>query len=397
MHAEFCKRYGRAPQWVARAPGRVNVIGEHTDYNDGFVLPMAIERFTTIVAAPNGSNTITLRSANVGETVTVDLSRPITVGSASHWANYPKGVLAGFLDSGYELSGFDALIDSDVPMGGGLSSSAALEVATATLLEAATGVTLDPVRKALLCQSAEHNYAGVRCGIMDQFVSTMGREGHLLLLDCRSQQAELVPMADPTVSVLIVNTNIKHQLSGSEYSVRRRQCEEAAKILKVASLRDVSSETLNDSRYAMDRTIFRRARHVVSEIARTLEAVQKIRERDWDSVGQLMYLSHESLRVDYEVSCPELDTVVEIARNIGPEGGVYGCRMTGGGFGGCTVALIKTDAEQDIMRKIAAEYRHATGIEASMFVSRPAQGARIENSSAITQPCSPARTAASTH
>ena len=245
----------------------------------------------------------------------------------------------------------------------------------ATLLEAISGVTLDPVNKALLCQAAEHRYAGVRCGIMDQFVSTLGREDHLLLLDCRSRATEWVPLTDREIAVLIVNTHIKHQLAGSQYTVRRQQCEAAARALGVATLRDATQQHLEDMRPAMDRTIFRRAQHVVSEISRTLHAARYIRAGDWLSAGELMYMSHESLRSDYEVSCAELDTVVQIAQGIGPRGGLYGCRMTGGGFGGCAVALIQAGAEQDIMSEIAAEYLRCTRIEASMFVSRPAQGA----------------------
>jgi galactokinase len=286
-------------------------------------------------------------------------------------------VIAGFLARGVTFPGFDALVHSTVPLGGGLSSSAALEVATATLLETITGKKLDPVDKALLCQQAEHQYAGVPCGIMDQFVSVMGRKDHLLLLDCRSRRTELVPMRDPSVSLLVTNTNVKHELGGGQYAQRRAQCEAAAKILRVPSLRDATFAALQQAKAGMDDAVFRRARHVIAEIERTPRAARLLAASDWSAAGQAMYASHFSLRDDYEVSCPELDAVVEIARAMGERGGVYGCRMTGGGFGGCTVALVKTDAVAAISEKISADYKKKTGIEATLFVSRPAAGAAV--------------------
>ena len=304
-----------------------------------------------------------------------DLSRPLQPLPTGEWANYPIGVIAGFQARGLNPDGFDALVSSNVPLGGGLSSSAALEVAMATLLETITGKKLDPVEKALLCQKAEHDFAGMPCGIMDQFISVLGRENHILLLDCRSRKTELVPMTDPSVAVLIINTNVKHELTGSEYPARRKQCEAAAKILGVTSLRDATADMLEQAAGKMDKVVFRRARHVIGEIERTVHAAEGVRASNWPTVGQLMYASHASLRDDYEVSCPELDAVVEIAGRIGIKGGVYGCRMTGGGFGGCAVALVKSDAVEAISKKIAADYKKKTGIEPTIFVSRPASGA----------------------
>jgi len=375
---EFVKIYGVAPRWIAAAPGRVNLIGEHTDYNDGFVMPMAIERYTVIAAAPaRDAGRITLRSTANHEAFTIGLGDALKPLGRGKWANYAVGVVAGFLAHGLRVEGFDALVHSNVPLGGGLSSSAALEVATATLLEAITGHTLVPVDKALLCQKAEHEFAGVPCGIMDQFVSVMGRENHLLLLDCRSRKTELVPLTDPVVEVLIINTNVKHELTGSEYPARRKQCETAAKALGVVSLRDATLETLEQGRNKMEAIVYCRARHVIGEIQRTIRAAEGVRASDWPAVGRLMYASHDSLRDDYEVSCAELDAVVAIAQGIGSNGGVIGCRMTGGGFGGCAVALVKTDAVEEIKKKIAADYKKRTGIEATMFVSRPAAGATV--------------------
>jgi len=375
---EFAKTYGRPPRWIVAAPGRINLISEHTDYNDGFVLPMAIERYTVMAAdhSANGKNVIQIHTTSGAGPVFIDLSKPVQPGTPE-WGNYPRGVIAGCLARGLNPGGFDAMVHSSVPVGGGLSSSAALEVATATLLEVIAGKRLDPVEKALLCQQAEHDFAGMPCGIMDQFISVMGRENHLLLLDCRSHRTELVPLSDPSVAVLIVNTNVKRHLAGGEYAARRKQCETAAKALGLPSLRDATPDALENVRGRMDAVVYRRARHVVGEIERTLSVVEGIRAGNWPTVGQLMYASHYSLRDDYEVGCEELDTVVQIAKGIGNVGGVYGCRMTGAGFGGCAIALVRTDAVEAISKRIAADYKKKTGIEATIFSSRPAAGAAI--------------------
>src|SRR5436189_2027314 len=298
---KFRHTFGQAPRWVVAAPGRVNLIGEHTDYNDGFVLPMAIERYTVIAAAPNNTRQIHLRSNTTGDEAAIDLTQPIKR-DQPEWANYSRGVIAGFQRLGWELTGCDALIDSTVPLGGGLSSSAALEVATATLVDASSGRALDPVEKALLCQRAEHEFAGVPCGIMDQFTSVLARAEHLLLLDCRTRATEFVPVRDPSISVLIINTNVRHELTGGEYAQRRAQCEAAARALNVPALRDATVEGVKAARERMEPLTFRRARHVITETERTLQAARQIRSSDWTGVGELMYASHSSLRNDFEVS-----------------------------------------------------------------------------------------------
>jgi galactokinase len=375
--AEFRKRYGRPPRWIAAAPGRVNIIGEHTDYNNGFVLPMAIERYTIMAAdAASAPGNISIYDMQFKETAQIDVPAPITKGQPK-WSNYIRGVLAGFQNRGVVIPALDVALLSTVPLGGGLSSSAALEVCTATLMEAVTGKKIDPIEKALLAQKAEHDFAGVPCGIMDQFISTLGREGHLLLLDCRTSKTELVPASDPSVMLLVVNTNVKHELGNGEYAKRRAECEEAARILDVASLRDATADQLEKTKNKMNEVLYHRARHVIGEIGRTVHATEEIRQSRWAATGQFMYASHNSLRDDYEVSCKELDAVVEIAESIGDKGGVYGCRMTGGGFGGCCVVLIKTEAVEAITKKIAADYKKQTGIEATIFASRPAAGATI--------------------
>ena len=376
--ADYAKNYGRPPRWIVAAPGRVNLIGEHTDYNDGFVLPMAIEFFTVMAAdkSADGKNTIRIHSTAEKEPAVIDLSVPVKPGNPK-WSNYPRGVVAGFLARGINPGGLDVFLDSTVPFGSGLSSSAALEVSTATLIEAVTGKSIDPVEKALLCQKAEHDFPGVPCGIMDQFISVMGQKDHLLLLDCRSRKTELVPMRDSSVEVLIANTNVKHELGSGEYAKRRAQCEAAAKILGVPSLRDATAESLDRAKSNMDDVVFRRARHVIGEIERTVQAAARIRSSDWPKVGELMYASHRSLRDDYEVSCKELDALVEIAESIGLPGGVFGCRMTGGGFGGCVVALVRSDSVAAITNTLATRYKEKTGLDATIFGSRPAAGASI--------------------
>ena len=374
--ALFTRCFGHAPSCVAAAPGRVNLIGEHTDYNDGFVLPMAIERYTVMAAAPNTSRDVTLHSVTTGETATFSVRGAVQRGQPE-WSNYVRGVVAGFQEAGKKDTGFDAVIESDIPYGGGLASSAALEVAAATLLEAMGGRVLEPLDKAVLCQRAEHEFAGVPCGIMDQFTSILGRKDHALLLDCRSRQTTPVPMTDLTVTVLIINTNVRHKLAEGEYGKRRSQCEAAARELKVPALRDATVRTLEAVRGEMDPVVFQRGRHVITENDRTLEAAKAIQASDWPTVGQLMYASHASLRDDYAVSCPELDVVVDIAQSIGEQGGMIGCRMTGAGFGGCVVSLVRTEAVRRITREIDVAYEKKTGKQATSFSSRPAAGARI--------------------
>ena len=378
VSAQFERRYGRRPRWIVAAPGRVNLIGEHTDYNDGFVLPMAIDRYC-LIAADNAEpdNGAQVFSVATTEEAAISLSAPKRHPTSGHWSNYVAGVLAGCLARGMQPAGFQAVIDSSVPFGGGLSSSASLEVATATLIEAMTGKSLDPVEKAFLCQKAEHDYAGVPCGIMDQFASVMARADHLMLLDCRSREMEHIPLVDPNVTVLIINTNVKHELSGGEYAERRQQCESAARKLGLLSLRDASQSQLESSQDQLDPIEFRRARHVISEIRRTSEAAAAIKAGDWSRVGRLMYASHDSLRDDYEVSCVELDLLVDLARHLRPGDGMIGSRMTGGGFGGCTVSLVETAKANKLAEYLARSYRDQAGIDPSVLTSRPARGAHV--------------------
>ena len=366
---------GGSPAVLVTAPGRVNLIGEHTDYNEGFVLPMAIDR-GTMIAARSGSRETRVFSEATGEVAVLSLD-PEAPRREENWANYVQGVVSLALRAGRNVEPFEAIIVSDVPLGGGLSSSASLEVATATLIEALDGEKFDRTDKAKLCQRAEHEYAGVPCGIMDQFTSVFGRDDHLLLIDCRDLTCRPVVLDDPSVTVLVVDTGVKHELANGEYPARRAECESAATKLGVPSLREISPETLGDGAAKLSEREFRRARHVVGEIERTLRTAEMIAACQWESVGENLYASHASLQNDFEVSCAELDALVEIARGIGVGGGVFGWRMTGGGFGGCTVGLVRSEAAGRILEAMRRGYRERTGLVARGFETRPQRGAQV--------------------
>jgi galactokinase len=375
----FRKEFGGGAPIAVKAPGRVNIIGEHTDYNDGFVFPMAIPLYTVIVGKPNGTSTIRLvTAAQMGEVARHDFEAPsaaarLTPGSPK-WANYVKGVIEHF--PAETVPGFDAAIVTTVPLGGGLSSSASLEVATATFLEALTGKILALTDKALLCQKSEHTFASMPCGIMDQFISCMGKEDSALLIDCRSLETKLVnlasakPGSSDEVTFLVVNSNVKHQLSGSEYPQRRSDCFEAAGLLGVKSLRDANMTLLRENREKMSDRVYQRALHVVSEIERCSKATDAIVDGDLELFGRLMYQSHVSLRDLYAVSCPELDELVDITMKCK---GVYGSRMTGGGFGGCIVALVKSSEAENVIEIINQKYSK----KATSYVFKAVDGAAI--------------------
>ena len=378
MKASFQGKFGQPPTHIVAAPGRVNLIGEHIDYNDGFVMPMAIERYVVIAAAIGNSDGdhAEVHSVELGETQRIEVQQSPKPEPGS-WVNYVAGVIAGLIDSGATVPVFKAVIDSNVPVGGGLSSSAALEVATATLIESLTGKAIGDAEKALICQGAEHRFAGVPCGIMDQFSSVFGKPNELMLLDCQSQEIKPVPFDTQDITVLITNSNVKHELTGGEYADRRAGCDSAKTKLGCKSWRDLSLDDLEGKKESLTETEYRLARHVVTEIGRTMLAAESFAAGDYDQVGQLMYASHASLKDDFEVSCEELDVLVEIAKQIGKTGGVIGSRMTGGGFGGCTVTLVETDQLDSVTATIGKEYKAKTGINATAFASRPAMGAHI--------------------
>ncbi len=380
----YAARFGEAPLWTAAAPGRVNLIGEHTDYNGGFVFPMAIERYTVIAGGPRGdsSGKAAVYSEIFDETAEFELAAGTAPAEKVDWRSYVGGTISCALEKGLRPGPFSAVVLSDVPLGGGLSSSASLEVGVATLLEAAAGRALDPVEKALLCQKAEHEYAFMPCGIMDQFISAMGEEGHAMLLDCRSFERQSVPLNDPNVTVLVINSNVKHTLSGSEYPERRSDCARAAELLGVGLLRDASLDALEKARAEIEALengprIYRRARHFLTEEERTARFAGALRRGDYAAAGREMYDGHRSLKEDYEVTCPETDLLVSLAAGLGMENGIYGARMTGGGFGGSTVTLAEKDRAEAAAERIAAEYEAETGIRPAWFATRPAAGAHI--------------------
>ena len=373
----FAERFGGAPMHLVRAPGRVNLIGEHLDYNDGPVLPLAIGPQIVFAAAPNGLEVVRLWSAVFGEGCEISLTEPLTRGEPG-WSNYLRGVFAGWRQTGRAVPGFDAVIVSDLPVGGGLSSSAALEVGAATLLEALTGTPLVPEDKALLCQRAEHDFAGLPCGFMDQFACVFGREDQLLLLDCRSRETKLIPWTAYELAFLVIDTQVKHDLATTAYAERRHTCEVSASQLSVSSLRDWPVTRLAEAQSQLDPTAFRRVRHVVTEIDRTFAAATAIQAGDWSELGRLMFASHASLRDDYEVSCAELDEVVWIAADLGTGGGVIGCRMTGGGFGGSAIALVWSEQCAAVQERVLSAYARRFPRGLKFLVTRAANGASVQ-------------------
>jgi galactokinase len=379
LRGEFQALYGQVPQ-VFSAPGRVNLIGEHTDYNEGFVLPMAIERRTYVAGAPNGSDRIRVKSLSLGQSAEIELARPGPKQRGS-WVDYVEGTARALIDRGMSVVGCDLLIDSNVPAGAGVSASAALELSVGIALAMLGGSqNPDRVELALAGQAAEHQYVGTLCGIMDQYIAAMGQDGAALLIDCRSLQTQTVPIRLNGVSVLICDTRVKHELSSSEYNLRRAECLRGANILAkslpgVRTLRDVSVSDFEAHAAELPGVVRSRCRHVVTENARTLAAVDALRAGDLVTMGKLMSASHVSLRDDYQVSCEELDVAVDIAT---AQAGVYGSRMTGGGFGGCTVTLVDDAAREGVCTAIKAAFAARGWSEPELFASTACEGARRE-------------------
>ncbi len=363
----------------SRAPGRVNLIGEHTDYNGGFVMPMAVDREVRVFFRPAPDGPVRLWAENMGEWDEFDLD-DIQPNPQQAWSNYARGVAHVLGKAGVEVSPVEGIIYGDVPIGAGLSSSAALEVAVAKALCTAAGSEPEPRRLALLCQRAENEFVGVNCGIMDQFVSVHARAQHALLLDCRSLEHEQLPLDTSAVRVIVCNTMVHHELGSSAYNERRAACEEAARLLDrevggIEQLRDVTQQMLREHGRALAEVTRRRARHVVTENARTLQAAEALKRADYERFGRLMDGSHESLRDDYEVSCGELDLMVEMARR---QPGVLGARMVGAGFGGCTVNLVRAEDAEAFMPAVADAYRQQTDIEPDVYECVAVEGARVE-------------------
>ncbi len=368
----FTARYGARPSRWVTAPGRVNLIGEHTDYNEGFVLPAAIDRHVVLAIRPRADRTVNLFAADFDEGASFDLD-DIQFDTRQRWSNYERGVAWALQNAGHTLAGMDVALSSDVPVGSGLSSSAALEVATTCAFQVLCGLEIDGVQRALLCQKAENEFVGMRCGIMDQYISALGQRDHALMIDCRSLGYELVPIP-AGVSIIVCDTKVQRGLVDSEYNTRRQECETGARLLGVRALRDVTPDMFEKRAAELPETTRRRCRHVVYEDQRVLDSVAALRRGDLAAFGELMYRSHVSLRDDYQVSCKQLDIMVEAARRVD---GVLGARMTGAGFGGCTVNLVKTEAAESFKRQVAADYMEATNLHPAIYVCAAEDGARV--------------------
>ena len=363
------------PPRTFRAPGRVNLIGEHTDYNDGFVMPAALDLAVYVRVWPREDRKLEIRSENFADVVEFNLDEP-NPAPRHHWSDYAIGVAVTLERAGHRLRGAFLQIRGEVPVGSGLSSSAAVEVATACALTANSDLSIDKRELALLCQRAENEFVGARVGIMDQFTSLFGRAQRALLLDCRSLEYKLLPLPD-TVNLVICNTMVKHALASSAYNERRAQCEEGVRHLaqflpNVKALRDVTITQLEQFGRDLPTVIYRRCRHVITENARVLAAAEALEHHDLLRFGELMAESHRSLRDDYEVSSRELDLMVELARGVE---GVYGARMTGGGFGGSTVNLVDTRQVEAFKQSVSKAYRRITNLKPEIYVSEPANGA----------------------
>jgi galactokinase len=373
----FKKIFGAAPEVVVRAPGRVNLIGEHTDYNDGFVLPAAIDRYIAFAGRQRRDRKVRAHSIDFQDSVEFPLD-DIQKDVAHPWSNYLRGVSKFLQDDGYQLAGADVVFGGDVPREAGLSSSAAVEVAATVFWQRLLGLELDPVYVIKLSRKAENEFVGMPCGIMDQFISALGRQDHALFLDCRDLTYHHVPLRGD-VKVVVCNSGVKRALAQSEYEVRLKQCRQAVAQmattgLAVKSLRDVEPADLESARSALDELLLRRARHVVTENQRVLEAVKALAAGDLERLGALMNASHESLREDYQVSCKELDVLVELARK---QPGTLGARMTGAGFGGCTVNLVRADAAEAFAEAVRWGYQDALGLRAEIYVCRASAGALV--------------------
>ncbi|MEZ9131205.1 galactokinase [Vibrio breoganii] len=375
VKASFEQVLNYKPTHIIQAPGRVNLIGEHTDYNDGFVLPCAINYQTMVAAAKRDDNIVRVISVDYDNAVDeFDITQEIVFQQDKMWANYIRGVVKCLLGRGFKFKGADISVTGNVPQGAGLSSSAALEVVIGQTFKVLYQLEISQAEIALNGQQAENEFVGCNCGIMDQMISAEGRENHAMLLDCRSLETKSVSMPED-MSVVIINSNKKRGLVDSEYNTRREQCEEAARIFAVKALRDVTIEQLEGKASELDDVVFKRARHVITENNRTLEATDALIAGDMKRMGELMAESHASMRDDFEITVSEVDTLVEIVKNVvGSAGGV---RMTGGGFGGCIVALVPPSLVEEIKSSVEQQYEAATGLKESIYVCQAKQGAGL--------------------
>lgn len=369
----FQSKYGEKPAYLIRAPGRVNLIGEHTDYNDGFVLPMAINSAIWIALKPRHDELISIHSLNMKETLNFNLGAFEKSGTG--WGEYLKGIAWALQNDGYRLQGWEGMVIGDIPIGAGLSSSAALELSTMKAFSLVSKFDWDPLKMAQLSQVAENQWVGVNCGIMDQIISAQGRAGHALLIDCRSLEIKYVPLTTNTV-IVIMDTNTTRDLVDSLYNERRNQSEMAAKQLGIRALRDIGMDEFADREIELDPITRKRAKHVVTENYRVLESAKAMEMGEAQRVGELMIASHISLRDDFEVSSKELDIMVEIAL---AEEVCFGARMTGAGFGGSAIALINENKQDEFIRNIEKGYSEITGLDANVYCSNASNGVSVEN------------------
>lgn len=367
----FEEEYAEVPTLVVRAPGRVNLIGEHTDYNDGYVMPLAIDRVVWIALRPTNDSRVSIKSLDLKRTLAFDLDN-FEKGRRSP-IEYLKGVVWALQEAGHHLKGFEGVMSGDVPIGAGLSSSAALELAVMCALASVSALEWDAKQMALLAQKAENHWVGVSSGIMDQMISATGLAGHVLLIDCRSLDTESLSLPDD-VAVVVLDTSTRRGLAGSAYNERRAQCEAAAAYFGVAVLREVSSKTFEAEKAGLDDVAMRRAKHVIYENERVLQARAAIQAGDMDALGQILNAGHISLRDDFEVSSDALNAIVEAAQS---HSACYGARMTGAGFGGCAVALVKTDQTDDFVQHVTQRYTQRTPHTPAVYVTRPTQGAQV--------------------
>jgi galactokinase len=365
---EFERRFGAPPAILVRAPGRVNLIGEHTDYSEGFVMPLAIDRATWIALRPRTDRQVILHSMDHKEATTFDLDH---LEKGKGWPEYPKGVAWALQEAGHQLGGWEGTTVCDVPLGAGLSSSASYELAVAKAFAEVSRLPWDAPAMAVLSQKAENQWVGVNCGIMDQMISAVGRANHAVLIDCRNLNATLLPLPARS-SVVILDTATRRGLVDSAYNERRRQCEEASAFFGVSFLRDVTLEQLEAAAGDLPSLTRRRARHVISENARTVQAADAMKRGDAEELGELMNRSHESLRHDFEVSNLQLDAMVDISRELP---GCLGARMTGAGFGGCAVALVRSDLAPGFVASVTTRYHEQTGLKPAAYVCQAAEGA----------------------
>ncbi|RLC99583.1 MAG: galactokinase [Chloroflexota bacterium] len=368
----FREKYGADPVYLTRSPGRVNIIGEHTDYNDGFVLPMAINFATWIALRPRQDDRMILTALDKNEKLDFGLTG-FSKGKGS-WREYVKGVAWSLQEEGFELKGWEGVLSGAVPIGAGLSSSAALELALARAFALVSDLAWDPVQMALACQKAENSWVGVNSGIMDQIISASGKKDYALKIDCRSLRTEQVPLPNNT-RIVILDTATRRGLLDSAYNERREQCEAAACHFGVKALRDITQDQLEERAGILDLVIYRRAQHVISENQRVLDAVKALDQGDAAALGLLMNESHSSMRYDFEISRLEMDQMVSIAQD---QAGCYGARMTGGGFGGCAVALVAEDQIEIFKDRVMQEYRAKTGLDPKVYVSSATDGTGFE-------------------